>query len=138
VLNANGRELLTVLAQQLSSVPNSISIEGHTDSLPSADDADYGNWELSAGRANAASRLMQDKGLHRNQVSQVRGYADQRLRLPNNPLDPSNRRISLIVQNHGRAVTIRRRVREGVSDISVPCSQHRRETCMHTRLSFSN
>ena len=80
-------------------MPNSISIEGHTDSLPYAVEAGYGNWELSADRANAARRLMQDKGLRRNQVSQVRGYADQRLRLPNNPLDPSNRRISLIVQN---------------------------------------
>jgi len=99
VLNANGREILTMLAQQLSSVPNSISIEGHTDSLPYANDAGYGNWELSADRANAARRLMQEKGLRNNQVSQVRGYADQRLRLPKNPFDPSNRRISLIVQN---------------------------------------
>jgi len=43
VLNANGRELLTVLAEQLSSVPNSISIGGHTDSLPYANDKGYGN-----------------------------------------------------------------------------------------------
>jgi len=99
VLNANGRELLTVLAQQLSSAPNSISIEGHTDSLPYANDAGYGNWELSADRANAARRLMQEKGLRHDQVSQVRGYADQRLRLPKSPYDPSNRRITLIVQN---------------------------------------
>lgn len=41
---------------------------------------------------------MQNRGLRRDQVSQVRGYADQRLHLPKNPLDPSNRRISLIVQ----------------------------------------
>ncbi len=98
VLNANGRELLTTLAQQLSGVPNHLSIEGHTDSQPYADESGYGNWELSTDRANAARRLMQDTGLRRNQVSQVRGYADQKLRLPKNPLDPSNRRISLIVQ----------------------------------------
>jgi chemotaxis protein MotB len=41
---------------------------------------------------------MQDSGVRSDQVSQVRGYADQRLRLPKDPLDPSNRRISLIVQ----------------------------------------
>ena len=98
VLNANGRELLTVLAQQLGTVPNRLSIEGHTDSRPYTGAANYGNWELSADRANAARRLMQEKGLRPNQVSQVRGYADQRLRVPSNPLDPSNRRISLIVQ----------------------------------------
>jgi chemotaxis protein MotB len=97
-LNKNGRELLTMLAKELSSVPNTISIEGHTDSQPYADDTGYSNWELSTDRANAARRLMQDTGLRHNQVSQVRGYADQRLRLPAAPLDPSNRRISLIVQ----------------------------------------
>jgi chemotaxis protein MotB len=97
-LNETGRDFLTMLAGQLKDVPNNISIEGHTDSQPYADDSDYSNWELSSDRANAARRLMRDKGLRRNQVSQVRGYADQRLRLPQNPLDPSNRRISLIVQ----------------------------------------
>jgi chemotaxis protein MotB len=96
--NQHGRELLTVLAHELGGVPNHLSIEGHTDSLPYADDASYGNWELSADRANSARRLMQQVGLRHDQVSQVRGYADQRLRLPNNPLDPSNRRISVIVQ----------------------------------------
>jgi len=97
-LNENGRELLTMLAGQLKDVPNHVSIEGHTDSQPYANDAGYGNWELSTDRANAARRLMQDNGLRHDQVSQVRGYADQRLRLPKYPLDPSNRRISLIVQ----------------------------------------
>jgi chemotaxis protein MotB len=98
VLNANGRELLAVLARELGVVPNRISIEGHTDARPYAGSANYGNWELSSDRANAARRLMQETGLRANQVSQVRGYADQRLRVPSNPLDPSNRRISLIVQ----------------------------------------
>lgn len=97
-LNSNGREILAVLATQLGMVPNRVSIEGHTDARPYAGGANYGNWELSTDRANAARRLMQQTGLRANQVSQVRGYADQRLRVPNNPLDPSNRRISLIVQ----------------------------------------
>jgi chemotaxis protein MotB len=41
---------------------------------------------------------MQENGIRADQVSQVRGFADQRLRQPDSPLDPSNRRISLIVQ----------------------------------------
>ncbi|HUM04039.1 MAG TPA: flagellar motor protein MotB [Terriglobales bacterium] len=94
----NGVELMTMLAQELGSMPNKISIEGHTDAKPYAGDGGYSNWELSSDRANAARRLMQSKGLGSNQVSQVRGYADQRLRTPSNPLDPTNRRISLIVQ----------------------------------------
>lgn len=97
-LNADGRELLITLAQELGSLPNKISIEGHTDSNPYTRSANYGNWELSADRANAARRLMQENGVRADQVTQVRGFADQRLRKPEAPLDPSNRRISLIVQ----------------------------------------
>lgn len=96
--SANGTELLKMLAQELGKLPNKISIEGHTDSKPYVGKGDYGNWELSADRANAARRLMQKSGLEDRQVIQVRGYADEKLRKPAAPLDPSNRRISVIVQ----------------------------------------
>jgi chemotaxis protein MotB len=95
---AKGEELLRMLAEELGKLPNKISIEGHTDSKPFAERAAYGNWELSADRANAARRMMREVGLAADQVSQVRGFADQRLRKPDEPLDPSNRRVSLIVQ----------------------------------------
>jgi chemotaxis protein MotB len=94
-----GKELLALLAQELGKLPNHLSIEGHTDSKPYAGRHEYGNWELSTDRANAARRLMQHDGLRGDQVSQVRGYADQMLRTPGQPLDASNRRISVIVQN---------------------------------------
>jgi chemotaxis protein MotB len=97
-LNQNGRTLLSMLARELGGLPNRLSIEGHTDAQPYASPDGYGNWELSTDRANAARRLMQATGLHQDQVSQVRGYADEKLRVPSNPMDPSNRRISLIVQ----------------------------------------
>jgi chemotaxis protein MotB len=97
-LNADGRELLITLAQELGKLPNKISIEGHTDSKPYASSGNYSNWELSTDRANAARRLMQSNGIGADQVTQVRGFADQRLRKLDNPLDPSNRRVSLIVQ----------------------------------------
>lgn len=95
--NDDGRELLMLLAVELGKLPNKVTIEGHTDSKPYAGKGGYGNWELSADRANAARRLMQQKGVRGDQVTQVRGYADQRLR-SQDPLDPSNRRISVIVQ----------------------------------------
>jgi chemotaxis protein MotB len=97
-VNQNGRELLVMLSGQLGGIPNRISIEGHTDAAPYASKDGYGNWDLSTDRANAARRVMQASGLRKDQVSQVRGYADQKLRVPSNPMDPSNRRISLIVQ----------------------------------------
>ena len=100
-----GQELLDMLAEEIGKLPNKISIEGHTDSKAYVKSRDYGNWELSSDRANAARRLMQTKGLRTDQVSQVRGYADQKLRKPDAPFDPSNRRISVIVhyveQPHG-------------------------------------
>lgn len=96
--NANGSELLDLLAGELGKLPNKISIEGHTDSKPFSGKKNYGNWELSTDRANSARRLMQEQGLGHSQVAQVRGFADQLLRTPKNPYDPSNRRISLIVQ----------------------------------------
>ena len=97
-LNSDGSELLVMLAKELGNLPNKLSIEGHTDAKPYAASANYGNWELSSDRANAARRLMQGSGIRADQVTQVRGFADQRLRKPNDPLDPANRRISLIVQ----------------------------------------
>jgi chemotaxis protein MotB len=98
-LKGDGTELLSTLAQELGKLPNKLSIEGHTDSTAYAPSASYGNWELSADRANAARRVMQANGIREDQITQVRGFADQRLRKPDAPLDPSNRRISLIVQN---------------------------------------
>ena len=76
-------------------------IEGHTDATPYSSDASYSNWELSADRANAARRLLQQDGVRADQVTQVRGYADQMLRVKTNPYDPSNRRISILVKNEG-------------------------------------
>jgi chemotaxis protein MotB len=96
-LNGNGRTTLALLAHQLGQVPNYISVEGHTDARAYADANGYGNWELSADRANAARRLMEHAGLRMGQISQVRGFADRQLRVPSDPLDPSNRRISVIV-----------------------------------------
>ena len=98
-LSENGQELLALLASELKTLPNDLLIEGHTDAAQYTQDASYSNWELSADRANAARRLMQADGVRPDQVTQVRGYADQLLRVKSNPFDPSNRRISILVKN---------------------------------------
>ena len=97
-LSESGQQLLSMLAGQLKPLPNKLLLEGHTDAQPYSADNGYTNWELSADRANAARRLLQQDGVGQSQISQIRGYADQLLRVKNDPLDPSNRRISLIVQ----------------------------------------
>lgn len=99
VPSASGKELLMSLAQEVGKLPNQVSVEGHTDSKPySGGLTGYSNWELSVDRANAARKIMQSSGLTEKQVSQVRGFADQRPRADNSPEDPANRRISLIVE----------------------------------------
>ena len=105
-LSASGQELLSLLASELKTLPNSLLIEGHTDSTPYSDQNGYSNWDLSADRANSARRLLQQDGVRTNQVTQVRGYADQLLRVKNNPTDPSNRRVSILVKNDNEPVPI--------------------------------
>ena len=95
-----GAELLKVLAGELVKLPNKVAIEGHTDSKPFGR-SDYSNWELSADRANAARRILAESGLDESRISQVRGFADQRLLTKDDPTNPSNRRISIIVRNAG-------------------------------------
>jgi chemotaxis protein MotB len=95
-----GTELLKVLAAELLKLPNKIAIEGHTDSQPYGR-SDYSNWELSTDRANAARRVLAGLGMDEDRISQVRGFADQRLMKKDDPTNPSNRRISIIVRNIG-------------------------------------
>jgi chemotaxis protein MotB len=93
-------ELLAKLAEELGKLQNHIVIEGHTDARPFSRPGTYDNWELAVDRANAARRLMQTLGVRDNQIKQVRGYADQHLRIPADPNNAANRRISVIVQYH--------------------------------------
>jgi chemotaxis protein MotB len=110
VLKPETVRLLSAIAGELASVPNPIVLEGHSDSRRYSTSGVYSNWELSTDRANAARRVMEEGGLHPGQIGEVRGYADTRLRVKDNPLDPRNRRVSIVVANRplaspGDAVT---------------------------------
>jgi len=91
--------LLKAISSELGRLPNYIVVEGHTDSKPFTGRDGYSNWELSADRANSARKLMESSGLKSDQVVEVRGYADNLPRLPDNPTDPRNRRVAIIVLN---------------------------------------
>ena len=93
-----GKDILAKLAEEMGKLPNNIVIEGHTDSKPFNNGGAYTNWELSTDRANAARHIMEDHGLRPDQVKQLRGFADQRLRNSKDPTNAGNRRISVIVQ----------------------------------------
>jgi chemotaxis protein MotB len=96
-LKPETQKLLKLIAQELGKLPNHITVEGHTDSRPYGT-KNYTNWELSADRANAARRLMDDNGIRPGQVTSVRGCADRQLRNPADPLDFQNRRVSILVR----------------------------------------
>ncbi len=98
-----GRDLLQVLAGELSQLDNRLVIEGHTDSRPfrnAVPSSGYGNWELSADRANAARRLLHQYGVRPEQVTEVRGFGDQKQMYPD-PADPRNRRVSVVIRFGG-------------------------------------
>jgi chemotaxis protein MotB len=94
-----GLEVLHVVSDLVSKMPNRLMIEGHTDSVPFVGNSGYSNWELSSDRANSARIIMQGSGVRAGQLFQIRGFADQQLRLADKPKDPSNRRISIVVLN---------------------------------------
>jgi chemotaxis protein MotB len=95
-----GERLLRVLGQELGHMPNRLVIEGHTDARPfrnSAPSRGYGNWELSADRANGARRLLHQYGVRPDQVAEVRGFADQQP-TEKDAQSARNRRISVVVK----------------------------------------
>jgi chemotaxis protein MotB len=97
-LRPETRAVLATISTELSTLPNPVAIEGHTDSRAYDEASRYANWELSSDRANAARRWMQTSGLRSGQLEAVHGYADTRLRVPGNPLDARNRRVSILVR----------------------------------------
>lgn len=89
-------EALRIVAENISALPNPVVIEGHTDAAMYPSES-YTNWELSVDRANAARRILGEQGLSMNRVLEVRGHADRSLLLPDAPLDPANRRVSIMI-----------------------------------------
>jgi chemotaxis protein MotB len=98
------KPLLENLQHILVTLPNGITVEGHTDGRQYAFRKDYTNWELSTDRAQAARRVMEEGGLPYGRVDRVVGHADRMLRVSDDPLHASNRRISLLVRRQIPAV----------------------------------
>ena len=94
------QKILRALAPVINKLPNKITINGHTDSKPFPDlSKQYTNWELSSQRANAARFELKEGGYDEKKILRVSGLSDSIPLNTKDPLDPVNRRISIIVMN---------------------------------------
>ncbi len=99
LLRGESVRVLSLIAAEIGKLDNDLIVEGHTDSRPFGVSEQYGNWELSVDRANAARRVMTREGLRPTQLKGVRGLADTQLHNADNPGDPRNRRVSILVRS---------------------------------------
>ncbi|MBP6772010.1 MAG: OmpA family protein [Gemmatimonadaceae bacterium] len=88
---------LQLIGPELAALQHPVVLEGHTDGAKFGSDGGYGNWELSADRANAARRVLETVGVTGGRIIEVRGLANTHLRVPDEPLSPANRRISILL-----------------------------------------
>ena len=93
------RKILSLIAKEIKAAPNLLIVAGHTDARGFHDDSFYSNWELSSARALNTRRDLEELGIASHRFEQVVGYADRKLRLPNDPLAAENRRISILIKN---------------------------------------
>jgi len=98
VLSSKAQKFLELVASKLSTFPNKIAIEGHTDARPLNSGGTYTNFELSTDRANSARRTLVNGGVSYSKIDEIIGYADKKLRDKENPNSVVNRRISIILK----------------------------------------
>ncbi|RJQ13666.1 MAG: hypothetical protein C4560_13800 [Nitrospiraceae bacterium] len=96
-LTPKAKEVLRIIGNQIKALPNKVAIEGHTDAVPYARN-DYSNWELSTERASSARKELEANGLKTERIERVSGLADKDPLIAENPADPRNRRISIILK----------------------------------------
>jgi chemotaxis protein MotB len=74
-----------------------MTIRGHTDAVPYKPGEIANNWSLSAGRAEATRQALMRNGIAEDRFRRIEGVADRELLIADNPHDPRNRRISIVV-----------------------------------------
>jgi chemotaxis protein MotB len=101
VVEGRTKKLLKLVGELIAQMPNNLIISGHTDAVPFANEGaetGYGNWELSADRANATRRIFTTSGIAMKRISRVAGLADTEPLMPEDPQHASNRRMSVVLE----------------------------------------
>ena len=91
------RDLLRMVGKVVAQLPNRISVTGHTDSTPFTVGSPRDNWTLSTERANISREELVEAGVNESRIQRVEGLADRDPFIPNDPKDPRNRRISIVL-----------------------------------------
>ena len=97
-LQPKAQALIEEVSRSLATMPNKLSVRGHTDSVAFANSENRNNWSLSAERAEATRALLEKRGVSPTRFSQIEGVADTAPYNPSDPKDPRNRRISITVR----------------------------------------
>ena len=97
ILTPEASELLTAIAGAVAPTPGGLAIRGHTDALSWKSNAGGNNWSLSAGRAESTRQALMRHGIGEGRFRRIEGVADRELLIPDDPNDPRNRRISIVV-----------------------------------------
>jgi chemotaxis protein MotB len=99
-LTGDARNVLKVIAETVRDMPNQVAVEGHTDAVPlGGPGSRYTNWELSTDRASSARLILQEFGIDPKRMVRVAGYAATQPLIRENPEDPRNRRVSILLFN---------------------------------------
>ena len=97
ILTKEARDLLEVMSETLKDEAAPLIVRGHTDSLPWRGGVKTNNWSLSAGRAEATRQALVLGGVTQNRFARIEGVADTEPLVTDDPADPRNRRISLLL-----------------------------------------
>ena len=97
VLTQDAAALLGAIAGAVGPEPGELTIRGHTDALPWKSGASANNWSLSAGRAEATRQALMRSGIGERRFRRIEGVADRELLIADDPQDPRNRRISILL-----------------------------------------
>lgn len=95
-----GRDLLTLIGKVLARLPNKVSVTGHTDSNPFSVGSRRDNWSLSTERANVTREIIMNAGVAETRMTRVSGLADREPLIANDPKNPRNRRISIVLMRN--------------------------------------
>jgi chemotaxis protein MotB len=97
VLTSDAVALLQAISDVVGPEPGELTIRGHTDSLPWKSGTQQNNWSLSAGWAEATRQALMRDGIGMTRFRRIEGVADREPLIANNPQDPRNRRISILL-----------------------------------------